>query len=162
MRTVHEQLENPLTRERNNQIRGRLAAAFPALQTCTDRRFMALRCYLDSRPEKYFAEVAYKTYLGWLIDTSRNQGNYFRQHLFAAENELNRALFFLREINGEEWHDGALDSDEYEQARFIDRHVHPTYLRLIEAVLTPLCTPVAFFSLDSDGIGRPMALMCGQ
>ena len=146
MRTVHEQLENPLTRERNTQIRGRLAAAFPALQSCTDQRFMALQCYLDRRPEKFFDEVAYNTHLRWLMDISRNQGHYFRQHLLAVENELDRALFFLREVNGEEWHDRALDSDEYEQARFIDRHVHPTYLRLIEAVLTPLSTPVAFFS----------------
>ena len=54
--------------------------------------------------------------------------------------------FSCARSNGEKWHDRALDSDEYEQARFIDRHVHPTYLRLIEAVLTPLSTPVAFFS----------------
>ena len=146
MRTVHEQLENPLTRERNTQIRSRLAAAFPALQSCTDQPFMALRCYLDSRPEKFFDEVAYNTHLGWLIDIRRNQGHNFRQHLLEVGNEINRAFFFLREVNGEEWHERALDSSEYEQARFIDRHVHPTYLRLIEAVLIPLSTPVAFFS----------------
>ena len=109
MRTLHEQLENPLTKERNNQIRGRLAAAFPPLQSCTDQRFMALRCYLDSRPEKFFDKVAYSTHLRWLIDK-------------------------------------VLDSNDYERARFIDRHVHPIYLRLIEAVLAPLSTPVAFFS----------------
>ena len=146
MRTLHEQLENPLTKERNNQIRGRLAAAFPPLQSCTDQRFMALRCYLDSRPEKFFDKVAYSTHLRWLIDTNDNEGRYFRQHLHEVGNRLDRALFFLREINEEKWHDKVLDSNDYERARFIDRHVHPIYLRLIEAVLAPLSTPVAFFS----------------
>ena len=153
MRSLHEQLQNPLTRERDAQNRARLAVAFPVLQSCAEPRFLALRRYLDSRPEKFFDEAAHDTYLAWLIDTSKTRGQRLRQYLLEAENEINRALFFLREINAEEWHDRVLDADEHELVRFVDKHVHPAYLRLTEAVLVPLSRPVAFFSRLARGKG---------
>ena len=151
MRTLHEQLQNPLTRERDSQDRARLAVAFPLLRSCAEPRFLALRCYLDRRPERFFDKEVHATYLSWLIDSSKTQGQRLRQYLLGAENEINRALFFLREINAEEWHDRVLDDHEHELVRFVDKHLHPAYLRLTEAVLAPLTKPVAFFSRIARG-----------
>ena len=153
MRSLHEQLQNPLTRERDSQNRARLAVAFPVLKSCAESRFLALRCYLDSRPEKFFDKAAHDTYLAWLMATSKTRSQCLRRYLREAENEINRALFFLREINSERWHDRVLSNDEHELVRFVDKHIHPTYLRLTEAVLAPLSRPVAFFSRLARGKG---------
>ena len=87
------------------------------------------------------------------MSTSKTQSQRLRHYLREAENEINRALFFLREINAERWHDRVLNDDEHELVRFVDRHIHPTYLRLTEAVLAPLTRPVAFFSRLARGKG---------
>ena len=151
MRTLHEQLQNPLTRERDSQDRERLAVAFPLLWSCAEPRFLALRCYLDRRPERFFDKEAHDAYLLWLIDSSKTQGQRLRQYLLEAEKEINRALFFLHEINAEEWHDRVLDDHDHELVRFVDKRLHPAYLRLTEAVLAPLIRPVAFFSRIARG-----------
>ena len=153
MRSLHEQLQNPITRERDSQNRARLAVAFPVLKSCTEPRFLALRCYLDSRPEKFFDKAAQDTYLAWLVATSKTTSQRLKRYLCEAENEINRALFFLREINAERWHDRPFNDDEHELVRFVDKHIHPTYLRLTEAVLAPLSRPVAFFSRLTRGKG---------
>lgn len=161
MLSVYEQLQNPLTRERDSSDRARLTAAFPALQSYSEPHFLALRRYLDSRPERFFDEKVYDTYLDWLQRRDERDVEPLKEYLLQSDAEINRAMLFLREINSDLLHDGPLKTDtgdEYDLVRFIDKHVHPTYLRLIEAVLTPLARPVAYFSrLDhgkgTDGLG---------
>jgi hypothetical protein len=154
MHTLHKQLQNPLTRQRDARDRARLASAFPALQSCSEPHFLALRRYLDNRPEKFFDETAYETYLGWLQRRDGKDGEALEEYFLRYDGEINRALLFLREINSEEWHDRPLQTgNEYDLVRFIDKHVHPTYLRLIEAVLSPLTRPVAHFSRLDRGKG---------
>ncbi len=147
MYALHEQLQNPLTRERDASDRARITAAFPALQSCSHPHFLALRRYLDSRPERFFDETVYGTYLNWLQERDETDGKALKAYLSGCRAEINRALLFLREINSEEWHDRPLRTgDEYDLVRFIDKHVHPTYLRMIEAVLVSLTRPLAYFS----------------
>ena len=130
MHALHEQLQNPLTRERDALDRARLATAFPALQSCSERHFLALRCYLGSRPERFFDETAYETYLGWLQRRDATDHEALKAYLSECDSAINRALLFLREINSEEWHDRPLGTgDDYRLVRFIDKHVHPAYLR---------------------------------
>ncbi len=154
MHALHKQLQNPLTRQRDTRDRARLASAFPVLQSCSEPHFLALRRYLGSRPEKFFDETAYETYLDWLQRRDGTDREALREYLLRYDSEINRAVLFLREINSEEWHDRPLQTgDEYDLVRFIDKHVHPTYLRLIEAVLGPLTKPVAYFSRFDRGKG---------
>ena len=64
---------------------------------------------------------------------------------------FNLAILYLEEINNYNWHDNFERDDDYEIIRFIDQNIHPTYLRLIEGVLKPLCSIIAFFSRIDRG-----------
>jgi len=151
---IYEKIQNPLMQARDARDRKRLAVTFPALQLCFGPHYLALRCYLDNRPEKFFDELAYKTHLNWLQKRDQIDGKALRGYLSRFDAEINRALFFLREINSEGWHDIPLKvRDEYELVRFIDKQVHPSYLRLIEAVFTPLIRIIAYFSRIDRGMG---------
>lgn len=139
MHALGGRLRNPLTQKRDSRDRTRVAAIFPTLQSSSEARFLALRCYLEDRPEKFFAESAYKYFLEWLQKRDETDGGALKQYLFRFDSEINRALLFLREINSEEWHDMPLKiGGDYDLVRFVDKDIHPTYLRLIEAVLSLL------------------------
>jgi len=154
MYALNKQLQNPLTQQRDARDRARLTSTFQILKSCSVPHFLALRRYLKTCPEKFFDETAYETYLDWLLSHDRTNRDALREHLHIYNNEINRALLFLREINSAEWHDKPLKTgDEYDLVRFIDRHVHPTYLRLIEAVLGPLTKTIAYFSRLDRGKG---------
>ncbi len=154
MHPLHKQLQNSLTESRDARNRDRLIEAFPALQSCSDPHFLAIRRYLSSLPERLFDKSAYEIYLCWLQNRSKTAGAELKEYLIQYENEINRALLFIREINSEDWHDWTFgNSDEYDLVRFIDKRVHPTYLRLIEAVLIPLSMPIAYFSRLDRGKG---------
>jgi len=151
---LHRQLENALTKERNARDRERLLRAFPALADCVEPHYLALRQYVDHRPERFFDESAYRIYLSWLNERASSDGHSLRSYLQQADGDLNRALVFLREVNADDWHDRTLRSaGEYDLVRFIDRTVHPTYVRLAEGVLTPLTKLLAFFSRTDAGKG---------
>lgn len=149
---LYEQLQNPLTRTRDGRDREDLVARFPDLQFCPGQRYLALRPYLARRPERFFDRRAFGMYLEWLKTREAADHEALKKCLSDNGTEVNRALLFLREINSELWHDDPLaPGDEYELVRTIDRHVHPTYLRLVEGVLTPLVRPIAFFSRVDRG-----------
>lgn len=147
MNALQIRLQNPLTQARNENDRKRLIQSFLPLKFCTDQHFLALRCYLDHRPEKFMDKTAYQIYFDWLRKRDEQDRNEFRNHLLQIETEINQAFLFIREINSEGWHDMLLRTgDDYDLIRNIDKHVHPTYLRIIETVLTPLARVVAYFS----------------
>ncbi len=114
---------------------------------CRDQHFLALRSYLDNCPQKFFDKTAYQIYFEWLRDRDIKEPNNLRNYLLQIELDINTAFVNLREINSENWHDRiVMSGDEYDVIRVIDRHIHPTYLRLIEAILTPLVRLIAYFS----------------
>jgi hypothetical protein len=115
MHALHKQLQNPLTRERDARDRARLATAFPTLRSCSDLHFLALRRYLDSRPERFFDEMTYETYLDWLQRRDKKNSETLKEYFSRFDAEINRALLFLREINSEEWHDRPLKMERLRQ-----------------------------------------------
>lgn len=145
---LHRQLENQLTRAQDAHDRVRLAAAFPVLQTGSESGSLALRRYLERRPEKFFDRQTYGTHLAWLQSRRATSAQQLQSYLSSLTHEINSALLFLRQINAEPWHDRRERAgvQDIERIRFVDRHVHPTYLRLTEGVLGPLIRPVAYFS----------------
>lgn len=145
--TVHEQLQNPLTRVRDTRDRSRLATLFPDLASCVEPHYLGLRRYVERQPERFFDRAAHGCFLEWLKKRDAADGNSLKGYLASNDVAINQALLFLREINSEKWHDGPLTAGgEFELVRSIGKYVHPTYLRLVEAVLAPLTRPVAHFS----------------
>ena len=150
MKTLPGVLKNPLTQKRDARDRERIRTAFPDLLLGGNEHYLALRRYLDNRPDKFFDRTVYIIYLRWLQGQKDTDSQALRGYFSKFNTEINRALLFLREINAAEMHDGPLEDgseyDEFELIRRIDKQVHPIYLRLVEAVLAPLIHPVAFFS----------------
>ena len=146
-KTIEGQLQNPLTRERDQVDRERILLSFPTLGRNSEQYALVLRRYLDSRPEKFFDRPAFDSYLGWIQKIVQTRAKQLKAYLSQFGSEIDRAFLFLRELNLEQWHDGPLNiGDDYDQIRMIDRHVHPAYLRLLEGVFTPLLRPIAYFS----------------
>ncbi len=152
MHALYKQFQNALTRNRDHNDRACLKSLFPDLKSRAEIHFLALRRYIHGRPERFFDRAIYQLYLDWLKKRDQTDGDSLRGYLSARESEINRALLFLRGINSEYWHDTIPSAgDEYDLIRFIDKNVHPAYLRLVEAVLIPLAKPVTYFSrLDAS------------
>ena len=151
--TLHKQLQNVLTGPRNAHDLQRLTAAFPVLRAASESGSLALRRYLDRRPEKFYDRETYGTYLAWLHRRRATSEEPLMGYLSGIAHDINSALLFLREINAEAWHDRKHrnDAGTMERIRFVDRRVHPTYLRLTEGVLGPLNRPIAYFSRRDRG-----------
>ncbi len=140
-------LQNPLTKHRDDADRTGIVASFSALENCPQEHLLVLRPYLNRRPDRFFDKRAYFTYLHWLKLRDQQMSEQLKEYLAGFDTDISRALFTLKEINVEDWHDNQLtNGDDYELNRVIDKHVHPAYLRLIEAVLVPLLRPIAHFS----------------
>ena len=147
MHAIHEKLHNPLTLARDAADRACLELLFPDLSGCPEPHFLALRPYVKECPSRFFNQDVRALMCDWLKRRDDRQRDELREYFASAEAELSRAVLFLRQINEEDWHDRPLASgDDYELIRFIDRHLHPAYLRLVEGVLAPFIRPVAYFT----------------
>lgn len=147
MNTAREKLQNPLTVARNLHDRACLEVLFPDLAVCSESHFLALRPYLHNCPERFFSRSIHTLMLDWLKARDSHQQKELREYLAGMDAELSPAMLFLRQINSEDWHDRALiQGDDYEVVRFIDKVLHPMYLRLVEGVLAPFIRPVAHFT----------------
>ena len=144
---VYEQIQNPLTRRTNARDRATLEGTFPDLRCTPEGHILGLRRYVRDCPEVFYDRETYDFFLHWLKQRDTTDRPALRAYLLDVDAEINSAFLFLREVNSELWHDDPLNTgDEYQLIRFIDRHVHPTYLRLVEAILFPLVRVVAHFS----------------
>lgn len=147
MHTTREKLHNPLTGARDLADRTRLKLLFPDLAALPESHFLALRPYVHDCPERFFNRTAYMLMLDWLKQRDGHQRDELREYLAGADAELSAAMLFLREINSGDWHDRSLvKGDDYDVVRFIDKTLHPAYLRLAEGVLVPFIRPVGRFS----------------
>jgi hypothetical protein len=146
MNVIPKDLQNPFTSFRDAYDRKLLVQIFPDLKSNSKQHFLALRPYAISRPERFLNQKAYTLLLNWLKDRDSRQRNELCKYLVTINGELSRSLLYLRQINSEPWHDIRFEAnDDYDLLKFIDRQIHPTYLRLVEGVLAPLIKPVAHF-----------------
>jgi len=152
--TIREKLHNPLTVARDLADRARLELLFPDLAACLESHFLALRPFVHDCPEWFFSRTVYELMLDWLKQRDVYQRGELREYLAGADAELSAAMLFLREINSGDWHDKLLvNGDDYGVVRFIDKVLHPAYLRLVEGILAPFIRPVAHFSRLDRGKG---------
>ncbi len=154
MHAIHEKLHNPLTLARDAADRARLKLLFPDLAGFPKPHFLALRPYAKECPERFFNQAVHALMLDWLKDRDDRQQDKLLEYFASADAELSRAMLFLRQINAEDWHDTSLATgDDFDRVRFIDRHLHAAYLRLVEGVLAPFIRPVAYFTRLDRGKG---------
>lgn len=151
---LQKQLRNPLTKQRDERDRRRIASVFPELQSNVHPGCLVLRRYLDRRPEKFFDRTSYRIYLNWLQERDANDHRALNKYVDQFSGEIDSALQFLREMNSQSLHDESLPStDEYSLVQKIDSYIHPSYLRVVEAIFAPLIRPIAHFSRVRRGKG---------
>jgi len=140
---------NTITQIRNDYYRTKLQINIPELVNINHSNFLSLYEYLKITPKKFYSKDAFTTYYYHLklIENHSKQDLkfYFDDRFF----EIDNALLTLDEINKYDWHDSKFDHSDLEQTRFIDKTIHPTYLKLIEAVYTPLLRIFEYFNRKS-------------
>jgi len=153
MEALRNILENPFLRNTHARKRTDIKEKFPELEKCPHDRFLSIHKYIKRSPQRFYSQTVYNKFIEWSEDRNRNSQAAFQQYLFDHDAELNRAFLHLEEINNLDWHDFFEKLDDFELIRFIDQQIHPTYLRLTEAVFAPLCRIVAYFSRVDSGRG---------
>jgi len=154
MNAIDSIVENPMLQESHARQRAALIKRFPELSLCSHKYFLSLEKYFNGIPQKFYAEAVYVEYLAWMKDRDRNARSQLQAYLSEHSAEIDRSLLHLEEINRYTWHDSLQKQDDgYEIVRFIDQRVHPTYLRLVEAVFCPFLRMVAHFSRVDRGKG---------
>ena len=143
--------ENPLLRRTHASQRAELRNRFPELDLCPHHHFLALRKYTTGSPQRFFTQSVYSKFLNWLNSRDRTARKRLQDYLSDHFQEVNGAFLHLQEINYYEWHDHFEKWDDYELMRLIDQNIHPTFLRLIEAVLAPFLRIPAYFSRLDGG-----------
>lgn len=137
---------NYLLEKRHSRLRNDLINKFTELKECSHNHYLALSRYIENTPQCFFSETVYSEYLNWLNERDLNEAENLKKYLEENEAEINRAFLHLSEINLLTWHDNVEEKEYFELIRFIDQSIHPTYLRLVEAVLCPFLKVVAHFS----------------
>lgn len=153
MEALRNILENPLLRNIHTRKRTDIKEKFPELEKCPHDRFLSIHKYIKRSPQRFYSQSVYKKFIEWLDDRNRTSQAVFQQYLFEHDAELNRSFLHLEEVNNLDWHDFFEKLDDFELIRFIDQQIHPTYLRLTEAVFAPFCRIVAYFSRVDRGRG---------
>lgn len=148
MNSVNEIWKNHLTLALHAKRRATLKDNFTRLSKCTHNNYLALYKYLEDTPEKFYSKEAYSTYKSFLEQCSKTP---LIELLNENQNEINKSLHLLEEINRYPWHDDIIEKDEYELLRFCDTYLNPTYLKIVEGILYPLIYIPAFFSRISRG-----------
>lgn len=153
MEALRNILENPLLRNTHLRKRADVKERFPELLQCPHNHFLSIHKYIKRSPQRFYSHSVYSKLMKWLEDRNRNSQAALQQYFFAHDAELNRAFLHLGEVNNLDWHDFFDKFDDFELIRFIDQQIHPTYLRLTEAVFAPFCRIIAHFSRLDRGKG---------
>jgi hypothetical protein len=136
-------LSSPLTEREHARRRHDLAICFPQLTGCGHGRFLSLWQYVAGVPERFYSREAFGAYLSFLEGFHAADRQGLALALEVHGDTLDLALSQLRELGTLPWHDAALPSADIDAIRFIDRHVHPAYVRALEGVFVPLGRIVA-------------------
>jgi hypothetical protein len=150
---MSEIFSNAVMEKLHSLKRRLLLERFPMLSNCPTDYYLSLFNYIDRIPESIFSEEIFHLYLSWLESQHEINSIRIRDYLVKKEDGLNKAFLFLGEINRYSWHDSFEETDDYERIRFIDQQIHPTYLRLIEAIFYSFTHALAFLSRIDRGKG---------
>jgi len=151
MELLRDIIQTPLLRKTHEQQRAVLINLFPPLEGCPHQNFLSLHKYSVGTPQRFYSKTHYIKFFEWLEEADNQQRRELQKYLHDFSVEINHAFLHLSEINQFDWHDQIDTTDNYELIRFIDQNIHPTYLRLIEAVFSPMLRIPAYFSRIKRG-----------
>jgi hypothetical protein len=141
--TIRKVWRIPLNDEVNERVRKRILHAFPVLSSCRHDGYLALANYLDGTPERFYSREALRAYTEIIKKEFTENPARLINILNKSSDDIDRAMFNLNEIGGEDWHDTAIEREEYAFMRLCDRSLHPAYLKLAEGVLHKFISPIA-------------------
>ncbi len=143
-------LEHPLTRQLNATRSAMVQATFGPKGLCGSAADLALYRYLESIPERFFDRAVEIEVWAWMAVGGRVSA---LEQLIRDEPELlSNAFGVLSDVCALKWHDEN-DVRNSDELRFLDRDVHPTYLRLVEAVMHGFLRPFAAISRQERKVG---------
>lgn len=153
MSTVPEVWRNIPLQATHARWRALLQREIPALLNCRHSHFLSLHRYLSGLPERFYSASVFKAFLAYLEGLSTRDAPFLRRYLRENNWRLNQAFFILTEINAYGWHDKFESLDELEELRFIERNIHPAYLKLLEAPYLAMIHLAAVVSRTDRGKG---------
>ncbi len=142
---------NAIMRDAHARQRSIILARFPELDSANDQHYISLHKYIARSPYKFYSTEAYKTYSTWLSKQAKRDSDSIAIHIESCSAELNQAFIHLEEVNSYDWHDHFERMEDYETIRFIEKNIHPAYLKLLEATFTPFLRVVAHISRVERG-----------
>ena len=152
MKLYEHESSNPIFSHLHRQRTQEILLKFPLLREAGRTNFLSLWKYTDACPERFFSVNACEVYLERLLHIDRTHKETLARLLQVQEMQINNAYRHVHEICSFSWHDEVIQSrDDYEQLIIIDQDVHPSYLRLVEAVYRPLLRIIAHFSRIDRG-----------
>jgi hypothetical protein len=132
-----------LTHARLAQQRAQAVELFPVLANAPGADFVFMARYAESIPARFFNRQATSILLTWLLHESDQPGGHLFQSLKAATGELDIAFRALGDANGGAGHDDEWPADYVAELDFVDRVVHPLYVKVCEYVLGAMLLPLA-------------------
>lgn len=139
---------HPLLQPLHGAMRRAVALAFPGITLPDAPGVLSLHEYLSEVPHRFHDRKAFQLTFEALTGLANSP---FSQPLLTLltehRNSIDLAFAVIAEINRLPWHDDLLDEKEKHIAALqLSQDMHPAYLRLTEAVLTPLIRVFAHFS----------------
>lgn len=138
--------QNPFLRKEHELLRKLLLQRVPQLRSSPIDAYLSLAKYLRKEPWKFYCHECYRAFLKWLESQDSKGRSALQGYISDNLGELNGALRNLDEVNRYSWHDTNIPRDDMDIVRFLDQSVHPAYVRLCEAVWTPLLRIAAYCS----------------
>jgi len=123
-----------------------LRTKFPELKNCGHKSYLLFYKYINKRPEKFYSQVVFEKFSTFLESEFKNNKERLVNLLNQNYYKIDKAYFFINEINNLDWHDSFEDMDELDFVKFIDNKTNPVYLQLTEGVFFPFIYLLAFIS----------------
>ena len=124
----------PTTKVINDYWKRKILDSFPILESVVDSKYLSLKEYIATRPQKFYCEKTYGNYLSFLLNLREENPDLFLSIFIEHEHELDIAIKTLNDINSLEFHDSLEPENNIERIIFIENYIHFNYIKLVEAV----------------------------
>lgn len=134
---------NQITKAETEFRKGEIIKEYPFLENAGHDNFLLLWEYLTCRPEIFYQEKSAKDTLDLLEKVKRDEPNLIKRVFSKTTTDfLSIGFKTLKEINRLDIHDQKLPDNEYERMLWIDKEIHPNYLKLVEPVFASFIQPI--------------------
>jgi len=124
----------PTTKTLNDYWKGKILDSFPMLESALDSKYLSLKEYIATRPQKFYCKKTFEYYLSFLVNLRNENSSLLLSTYKEYEHELDISIKTLNDINSLTFHDLLEPDNNIESILFIENHIHFNYVKLIEAV----------------------------